>query len=208
MIYFILAILTSSSILILFKVFERYRVNTIQAITINYLMALTISFFSVPEKISVQDFSGARWLYLALILGGLFIAAFYLFARSAQKAGVAVTAISSRMSVMIPVMVGFFLFNEPSGLAKIGGILVALVALYLTLIKEEKKELKLKYILLPLLVFLFTGIVDSLLKTAKQLFIENEQEHALFLATIFSLSFVIGLVVQLVKGNILNRITL
>jgi drug/metabolite transporter (DMT)-like permease len=101
------------------------------------------------------------------------------------------------MSVVIPVFVGFILFSDNINFLKLAGIATALLAFYLTLKRKEKIKLTSKYLIFPLLLFLGNGINDSLLKYTQHNYIGND--IVLFLATVFSVSFILGFIILVVK---------
>ncbi|NCC74702.1 MAG: EamA/RhaT family transporter, partial [Sphingobacteriia bacterium] len=127
MTFLLLVIIASTGIIISFKLFPRYKVDRDQAITINYLTASIFGILTNTAHTTLPEIGRADWFYFALLVGPVLIIGFHLFALSAQMAGVAVTAIGSRMSVVIPVLSGFLLFGDTAGPTKIAGIMLALV---------------------------------------------------------------------------------
>lgn len=197
MIYLLLAILTSTFIIITFRVFERFRISILQAITVNYLVASTFGYLSAPETFRFAEITSQPWFASALIIGVTLIVAFNLFALSAKYAGVAVTAISSRMSVIIPVTLGFLIFGDTAGWTKITGIIVALVAFYFTSKRDKTVTINTKYVYLPMLLFLAVGINDSMMKVAEHFFIHGD--FVVFLATAFAVALLLGIGVLAAK---------
>lgn len=195
MLFLVLAIVASTLIIVTFRLFDKYKINKLPAITTNYFVASSLGYLSVYEKVHFLEFPEREWFIPAIIVGFTLIIAFNFFAMSAQRAGVAVTAIASRMSVVIPVTLGFFLFQEEATLLKILGTLTGLVAFYLTFKKEKGVELNKKYIYLPFLLFLAVGVNDSMLKVSQHFFINGE--FVLFLASAFFVALIIGFVVSL-----------
>ncbi|NLF41779.1 MAG: DMT family transporter, partial [Bacteroidales bacterium] len=135
-----------------------------------------------------------EWFPWALGIGVTFIVVFFLFALSAQKAGVAITAVLSKMSVIIPVSVGIFLYHDDINALKIFGILAAIIAFYLTFKQKGGEKVSKKYLILPLLLFLGNGTNDSLTKHSQMNYVGDEQ--FLFISTIFSMSLLIGLCIM------------
>jgi drug/metabolite transporter (DMT)-like permease len=197
MIYLLLAILTSTFIIITFRVFERFRISILQAITVNYLVASTFGYLSAPEPFRFAEITSQPWFGSALFIGLTLIVAFNLFALSAKYAGVAVTAISSRMSVIIPVTLGFLIFGDTAGWTKITGIIVALVAFYFTSKRDKTVTINTKYVYLPMLLFLAVGINDSMMKVAEHFFIHGD--FVVFLATAFAVALLLGIGVLAAK---------
>lgn len=192
MLFLIATTLFSTSIFIVFKLFKQYNINNLQAIVANYMVAASVGFLSYEAKFSATDIFEAPWFILSIFIGGAFIGVFFLFALSSQKAGIAITAVSSKMSVVIPAAAGFLLFNDQLSPLKITGIVLALVALYLALYKKPdgNSKFNLKLILLPLFIFVGTGANDLLMKIADYYFVENDV--LLLVSTIFSIALVIG----------------
>jgi multidrug transporter EmrE-like cation transporter len=193
MIHLLSAILLSTSILIIFRYFKQYGINNLQAIIVNYVVAASTGFFAFKGTFNAQGIIQASWFPVAILLGLLFIGVFFLFAMSSQKAGVAITAVASRMSVVIPVAGGILLFGDQSGVLKSVGLALALTAIYFILKKKGKTGIKRSALILPLFIFFGAGANDLIMKYAEHHFIEDDL--MLFLATIFSISFFIGLAV-------------
>jgi drug/metabolite transporter (DMT)-like permease len=197
MIYLLLAILTSTSIVVTFKVFKSFNISVLQAITINYVTASGFGFLTNENTFQFAQLAHQPWFGSALIVGITLIVAFNLYALSAQHAGIAITAISSRMSVVIPVSFGFLLFGDTAGWLKVTGIVIAIVALYFTSKKERTDHVITRYFYLPLLLFLAFGANDTLLKVAEHFFITDD--FTLFLATAFLAALVPGVVILIFK---------
>ncbi|MFN2394445.1 MAG: EamA family transporter [Bacteroidales bacterium] len=189
--YLLLAIFFSSCIIVTFRLFSILRIDNLQAITANYLIAALLCFFIWEEDLIFSELYLKPWFPWSMINGVLFILVFFIFAQSAQKAGVAVTAVASKMSVIIPVAIGFFIYSDHISILKIAGILTAFPAFYLIFKKPDKPlEPDKKYIFLPLILFLGTGSNDSIMKHAQKFHIGNE--FLLFLGVIFTFSLIIG----------------
>jgi len=197
MIYLISTTLLSTSIFVIFRLFKKYNIDNLQAITVNYLTASLIGYFSYGKDLSISSVISASWFPFVLIIGLLFIGVFFLFALSSQKAGVAITAVSSKMSVVIPAAGGFLLFGDVASPLKILGILAALLAFYLTFRKKGKMLLTYTAFFLPVLLFLGTGTNDLLMKYADNHFVEGDL--ILLLSVIFSVAFIVGATLLLYK---------
>ncbi|MFO8129276.1 MAG: EamA family transporter [Bacteroidales bacterium] len=193
----ILAILFSTLTFVAFKLFIKYGIDNVQAISTNYLIAFLIGMLVVKEPMQAGRIIQAEWFWFALLLGLFFILVYYLFAMSSQKAGIALTSVASKMSVAIPVTLGFILYHEHMNLPKGMGILCALVALYLTLKRPGKVRVEQKYILFPLLLFAGNGTVDSMLKYAQHHLIGDQDIE--FLSIVFLSAFVLGIAYVLLK---------
>jgi len=121
---------------------------------------------------------------------------------TAQRNGLSVAAVSSKMSVVIPVLFGFILYNESIGWIKGLGIILALISIYLVTVNPDK-IIKGSSFVFPLIVFLGSGFIDTSLKYLQTTFVQKN-DIALFSSCIFATAFVIGILItitQLIKGT-------
>lgn len=197
MAFLIASILLSTSVLVLFKYFKQWRIDNLQAIIVNYIVSAAIGFISYEGSSSLSIVIEKPWFPVSLILGVLFIGVFFLFALSSQMAGVAITAVASRMSVVIPVTAAFLIFGETANIFKIVGIGLALPAFYFTFKKKNNEKIALLSLLLPLAIFFGAGSNDLLMKYIEHYYIDNDLFQ--LLAVIFTLSLIIGSVVLIVQ---------
>ena len=193
MIFLVLTILQSTAIFAVMKLFTRYRIDNFQAITINYIIAVAFGLVIYRGPVSPVLIAGEPWFVYALVLGVTFIATFYIFALSAQKVGVALTSVASKMSVVIPVIAGLFLLQEQITPLAATGVALAMMAFYLTLGRGAKSSFPRKYVILPLFLFLGNGVNDTLMKYSEYRFIDDNNELILFLSIIFLTALVAGL---------------
>lgn len=192
MFYLVFSIIQSVLILVAFKLFKRLGIDNWQAITVNYIVATSFGFITYQGTWTIHNLPQMPWFTGALILGILFISTFYLYALSSQKAGVALTSVAANMSVVIPVIFGLILFQESASILKISGVVLALTAFYLTFKKEGRMKIEWSYLLLPLLMFLGTGINNTLMKYIEFHYIDDD--ITLFLAVVFCVSLSIGII--------------
>lgn len=192
MIFLLLSVLASSAIFVIFKLFQKYDINIFQAIVVNYFVACLVGFFGFLHSVDIAQVSVKLWFPGTLILGALFIIVFNLAAITTQRSGLSVVSVATKMSVAIPVFFGIILYNESTGIMKIIGILLALVAVYLTSIKStEGIRIKKKNLIFPLLVFIGSGIIDTMIKYLEVTYVAID-EVALFSTTIFAIAGIIG----------------
>lgn len=195
MIYLLLSILSSSIIFVVFKLFKRFEINTLQAIIVNYFIACSVGFFGFVENPDITEIPSKPWFLGTLILGVLFIIVFNLAAITTQRSGLSVVSVATKMSVAIPVLFGIMYFNESTGILKVLGIFLALIAVYLSSIKADAGiAIKKKNLIYPILVFLGSGIIDTLIKFIESGYV-NKTDVALFSSTIFSVAGTIGILV-------------
>ncbi|TCI91045.1 DMT family transporter [Tenacibaculum sp. M341] len=200
MIYLVLSILISSSLYVIFKYFEIFKVDTFQAIIFNYAVAFGIGNLYSDVKVPIQEIPSQPWFYGAIALGFLFITIFNVMALTSQKNGLSVASVSGRMSVVIPITFGIVLYNESINIVKVLGILLALVAVYLTSVKKTdgNKEFKISYLLYPVILFFGSGAIDTLLKFTEINYVKDSHV-SVFSSSIFGIAFILGIVFMLVQ---------
>ncbi len=202
MIYLSISILISSSLFVVFKMFNRYKVDLLQAIVVNYLVASLIGYSSSSIPLSLTEIPSQPWFIGAFFLGILFIAVFNIMGLTAQENGLSVASVASKMSVIVPVVFGVFAYNEGISFLKIIGILLALLAVYLVSAKSDTKPVQLKSLSYPILLFLGSGFIDTSIKYIETTAVPNGGVPV-FSATIFGFAFLFGilfLVVQSIRG--------
>jgi len=195
MVFLALSILSSATIFVVFKLVERHKIFTFSAIVVNYFIACLAGFFlSDSNPFTLQLFQ-QNWLPIALLVGVMFIVMFYAIGKSTQKAGVAVTTVAVKMSVIFPIAFSIWYdANDILSPVKIAGILLALLALYLTVYRKSNRSLDSKVVLLPVFLFIGMGIVDSFVKFAQSAYINGDLAPA-FSSVVFACSLLVGLVI-------------
>lgn len=197
MIYLLCSILASTLIFIAFKLFDKYKVNTLQAIIINYLIACISGLVLYDQPIKVETIVQESWFTGALLLGVLFIVIFNLMAITTQRSGLSVVSVATKMSVVLPILFGILYYGERLNFLKITGILLALAAVYLSSIKnEEGLQVKPKNLIFPALVFIGSGIIDTSLKFLEDSYVAKT-DVPIFSSTIFAAAFILGILIVL-----------
>ena len=204
MIYLLLSILASTIIFIIFKLFEKFNINILQAIVVNYCIAFTTGILAYKGTITISQLPNLDWFYYTLVLGALFIIVFNLMAITTQRSGLSVVAVATKMSVVIPVLFGLLYYNENLGAIKLFGIGIALIAVYLTSNKSDQRTvINGKLIVLPILVFVGSGIIDTSIKFLEDAYVANN-DVPLFSAIIFLAAAIIGFIIiilQVMSGS-------
>lgn len=199
MIYLLLSILASTAIFVVFKLFNRFRINTFQAIVANYVTACICGLISYKSPINTSEIFNSKWFLGATLLGFLFISVFNLMALTAQRNGLSVASVASKMSVVIPVVFGLYVYNESVSFQKVFGIILALIAVYLTAIKV-KSSISLKQgLFLPFILFLGSGVIDASIKYLETTYVPKNG-IPIFSATIFGCAALVGLLILAYKA--------
>ncbi len=193
------SVLFSSLIFVIFKLFSVYRVQTFYAIVTNYVVAGLVGALSYDGILTARQVPGKEWFPGTLALGILFILVFNVMAKTSQRLGVSVASVATKMSLVIPVLLGVILYQEILEPVKILGILLALGAVYFASVKERSISFRKEALMLPFLVFLGSGIVDSSIKYLEETRVPND-EFALFTATVFASAALTGITYILIRA--------
>lgn len=198
MIYLLLSVFFSTSLFVIFKYFDIYKIDTLKAIVVNYIVAFILGFVLAEESIAFANIPDQPWFFGALVLGLLFVSIFFVMALTAQRNGVSVVSVAGKMSVVIPIIFGVILYNESLSTIKIIGIILAIVAVYLASVKNNLEKHKKAGLLLPVILFLGSGAIDTTLKYVEINFV-SENEVSIFSGSLFGFAGVFGLIFLLFK---------
>ena len=208
MIFILIVILSSASINILFKVFQRLGIDSMQAIIFNYVTATSLGIYLAPTVYSPAEMLSHGWFYLGMILGASFLITMKLYAISTAHIGVALTTILARTSLIIPAIISFFIFGEELSIRLILGIVFILVAVFLifydknNIIQNFNSGKKSLFVLfLPVIVFTFCGFNDTMIKVTQFFYIKNSDDNSLFIATVFCTALIVGVAIYIGSGS-------
>ena len=198
MIYLLLSILFSTGLFVIFKYFGIYKIDVLKAIVVNYFVAFSFGFAFSEKSIPLAEIPQQPWIYGAVFLGALFVSIFFVMAMTAQRNGVSATSVAGKMSVVIPILFGIVLYKETITFLKIIGIVIALIAVYLASVKDEKNEYKNAGLLFPILLFFGSGIIDTTLKYVEVNFVPKE-DVSIFSGSLFAIAAFFGVLILLFK---------
>lgn len=112
MLFLLLSVLLSVLLLLNFRLFPRYNVDTFQAIVFNYPVCFLTGWLLLPAGQSFSIDFGQTWTWMALALGVGFIVTFLLSGASTQRMGITVTSLANNLSLVIPVCFSLFVFGD------------------------------------------------------------------------------------------------
>lgn len=178
MLYLLLSICCSTILLINFRVFPKFGINTYQAIALNYTTCFATGLFLMPQGQSFSLDLSQNWTWYCFLLGVGFIITFILSGLSTQKMGITATSLANNVSLVIPVLVSLFLlktsgkvFNTFNYL----GLAFAVIAVALSAIKKENSQRDKSAIYLPIAVFIMYGITNSAINYLNLTYIPNPE---------------------------------
>jgi drug/metabolite transporter (DMT)-like permease len=206
MLYLLLSIIASTSLVFIFKLFQRFEVPTFQAIVVNYLTCVVVGFlFSGGGSVVQGSLLQQSWVVYALALGTIFIGTFYLIALTTQKVGVTAASVATKISLVIPVLFSLLVLEnslKDYTILNYAGMFVALVAIVLSSIRPRNHEdgeepiSPFLALLLPFIIFLNSGIADSLINYTNHFHLQ-QNEVSQFTMVTFTGSAIVGLIVLL-----------
>ena len=206
MIYLLGSIVLTSWLTLSFKLVERFRLNSFQAIVFNYIFCVLTGSIVNGHAPAYAASLRQDWFPWACIMGIIFITLFNIIAYTAQRIGVAVTSVANKLSLVIPFIFSIYLYNERATWLKIVGIGLALLAVVLTCLpaKHGNKIKTSRWLYaLPVLLFAGSGLLDTMIKYVEHKFLQagNKDEY---LVTAFSMAATLGiavLIMQLASGK-------
>ncbi len=204
MIYLILAIVTSLLVAITIKSFDKFNIDSFQAIGFNYMICIAAAITIHSDRINIQNIPTQPWFVFALMLGFGFIAMFNVFAISTSKIGLALTSVFSKMSVLIPVYFGIILYGDKFDLYKILGLIFTILAFYFIFKKDKNIPFRKLYFILPLLLFTGNGFNDSLQTYCRRIFNMENDAILLFMITIYTTALTIGILIFAYRRIFMN----
>ena len=188
-------------IYVVFKFAKNYSCNLSPLITINYLIATILGFLLFNWESRIVLSKAEQWFPFVILLGILFIVMFYFIGYSSQKAGITVTTLANKLSLVFPVLFSLLYFNEKITIIKTVGLFTAFAAVFLTVYKREIKKTNTIFIILPIVIFFGSGITDSVVKFVQAVKIDAN-EVSIFSALVFLVAFVIGLIISFSTNKI------
>lgn len=197
-----LSAIFSLSIAQVLKFVEIKSLRVLNVLVINYLVAVLISIFSTDwAGFSVQT-GFIPILIHSAILGFLFIANFLIYSKSIDKNGMGISIAAMRMSLVFPILLSLFIYNEQFTVGLIIGILLSFISLILLVPSIKKsRSVQLKFAILPVLLFFISGITDSGLKIFEREFSMLFDESQ-FLASLFFFAFLTGTIILFIRKQL------
>jgi len=209
--FLLLCILMNIGILTLFRIYPRHGIDNFQAIVINYIVCVVTGILFAGLKVFLSIDYTETWVVIALGLGAVFIVIFYLMALTTQYFSMTVTSVSSKISLVIPVVFALFVFHYESKQFSVwnySGLVLALVSIYLTTSGKFGKTSGKLYnggrFLLPIIVFLFGGLIDVVINYTNYNYL-TEKDSAIFTLVIFASAAVIGLVILIIRRKPIRK---
>ncbi len=166
MIALIVATIATALFTILFKVFQLKGINGFYAILINYVVAFLWGCLLSFQGIGISNPIKEEWLPLAIAVGLIFILGMVALDTCTDKVGVSVSTVSSRASMVISIIICYFLIpgsDRPNWIAIL--IVILSLAMILDIGKGRVSGRKSgSTILWTAIVFVMFGLSNAMLK--------------------------------------------
>jgi len=196
MLSLIIGIICNIILLVVLKSFGKFSVQAFPAIVCNYFVAGSFSlFFTSPKSVYLE---ATHLWFPAAVLGILLVSVFYMISLTTEKIGVSAASVANKMSVVIPVIVAFLLYGDSINVIKITGIILALLSVFLAS-SSSKKETSagISNFLLPLAVFIGSGVIDTLVNYSQKKIVQSDIETACLSGLFFYAAGTFGLLALL-----------
>ncbi len=218
MLFLLLSILSSTLLVMVFKFFPKFGIDTFQAIVANYFICVICGTLVLGRFPFSSETLTAEWLPYASVLGLLFISGFYAVGMTVLFFGLTVASVLQKMSLVISVPYAIIAFSEPATILKISGVLLALGAVVLSnwpsgsiqkiepgLDNIKKQSSAFLYWFFPVFAFLASGGIECGLQFVQNSILDSGgNDSAEFSSGIFASAGILGSLVimyQAVRGK-------
>jgi len=163
MIELIVSILSSSVLFFIFRLFPKFKIDTAQAIVVNYFTAFVCGCMVNQSLPDFGELAETTLLPYVVAAGFLFISLFIAMGISSYQNGMGTTSVAVKMSMALSMIFFMIAYGESVTIFKVAGFLAAFLGIFL--ITFEKNEAGTKNAAVALLLFLFAGsaLLDILL---------------------------------------------
>lgn len=175
--YLLLSVALSSGIFMIFKAVGRLKIELFPVVVINYLTCFLLgNLLLSSEHVLSLKIIQLPGFFPTASMGLIFVGTFVLMGHSTHKAGASMSAMASKMSVVIPVLIAVVFLGESIGIKGIAGVILALVSVYLVSSGSSSASAsasasasvsRVRFDPILLLVFMGSGMVDTGLNLIK-----------------------------------------
>lgn len=199
----LISIVLNVVLITIFKLYKKYRVDTLSAIVVNYFTCYLTAWLVIGKFPFDSGVVSQPWLLYAIFLGALFVIIFNLTAITTQKLGIAKTVVYQKMSMIAPVILGLVIFNEIISSWKILGIVSSIIAIFLLSgIKKNsvgnKRPIRRTAEIYGIFTFLGSCIIDGMLFVLEEMSIVNNADIQ-FIAHLFIFAGFFGIILMGLK---------
>ncbi len=189
---------------VIFKLFNKYNIDNLQAIVVNYITCIIVAFIVQGGSPFPDNLSGQPWFYHAFGLGLLFIVVFNTLALTMQHFGMVIGSIFQKMSLIAPTLLAILVYHEPGNAYKWFGIVAALFSI--VLLSYEKSDpakaantIRETYLwLFPIITFLGSCLIDSGFYIIEKNQLASNGDVS-FVASLFLFTAMYGIIILIIQ---------
>lgn len=206
MIFLFLSIFASVGILIVFKVSGRNEVPALELVLVNYIIAFTCAILiQKPELQVLNDLKPGFYIFGSLV-GICFMLMFLFINYAINQTGISIVSSATKLSVVFPILLSVLIDpHDIFSLLKGFGMLILLVALFMLMVNNSTDSRKKKKYMIPFLLFMGMGVIDSIIKYAQQYYVPQGAE-SIFSLYVFLLAFIFALFLVFKQQRIINML--
>lgn len=200
MLYLSLSILSSCTLLWMFRYFSDKNLNIQGIITINYVTCLMSTLVVNIDEFNFQNINYESFNIYAFILGSLFILTFNIMSKTVTYFGIMISSVTQKMSLIAPIILGVMLYGENLTVFRIIGIVAAMSAILVINMpfnKDPEQKRKLIFWGFPFLTWLLSSIIDAAFYLLGKS--TGSKQSALFLATLFGTAASLGILLMIIQ---------
>ena len=159
----LLCVLINGIITTIFKLFSRYGVNTLVAITTNYFVCVITACVVYGNPSLLLNIKTAPWLPYSIGLGFLLVTVFNIVGKTVQEHGVMIGTIFQKMSLIAPAIVAMIWFGDSVTTIKIAAIGIGIASIIMLSSGDKATEHKHLSLIFPVLTLIGSACVDLFL---------------------------------------------
>lgn len=200
MVYLTLYILSSCTLLWMFRYFSDKNLNIQGIITVNYITCLTATLLVNADTLDFQSIKEDPLNVYAFLLGGLFIITFNIMSKTVTHFGIMISSVTQKMSLIAPIMIGILFYAENLTIFRIIGIIAAvsaIVVINMPFNKDAEQKRKWFFWLYPFLTWLLSSIIDAAFYFLGKS--TEAKQSALFLAVLFGTAATLGAIYMIIQ---------
>lgn len=203
MIYVLISVCCSVIVGVLIKIARGQRIDVQQLVLWNYPVTVALTYFLFNPKIDQIPLASLPFQYyvpLMVLLPTLFI----FIALAIKYSGIVKTDVAQRMSLFIPLIASFYLFQEAIQLNKIVGIIIGLIAVACSVSwKKDNRSKSNRNSIYPIIVFIGMGFIDILFK---QIALYKEIPYTTSMFFVFVGAMLVGMFLLIYKTVIQKQV--
>lgn len=204
----LLAIASSSSIALLFKVSEKGHFNRYRVTSANYFTAFTTSFIlfliqtkALTDSTLIRSIDWTVVLGLGIPAGLFFFLSFVIYQKSVKENGASLSAMFGKLGILLPMLASILMWKEFPSAKQAIGILIAFSAMIYVNLAPSLMSTAKKTTLNVTLLFLF--VAGGMAEFSSKLFQKMGQnsDQPLFLFVVFFTAFCLSLSFSIKQNN-------